>query len=577
MKKTGNKRTPGRQVHRKIARDPRGVSLSWTGRRNGDEAEETSRPVLRFRERERYGGRARRPNLLIRGDNLPVLDALLNRYRGRVDMVYIDPPFATGTDFRVPAPSGAGPRSGARAYRDGRARGLPAYLTRMEERLLRIRELLSPRGALYVHVDYRVAAPLRLMLDSVFGASSFVNEIIWFYKTGGAPDRLGFGRKHDNILFYVKDPARATWNPQKEKSYLMHRYGFSNVEIHDDGGGRFTWVRCRDVFDIPALRGNQPERLDYPTQKPEALLERMILASTNPGDLVADLFCGSGTTAATAERLGRRWIACDRSPAAIRVTRKRLLAADRVPPFRLLDLDGADRALWTLERFGANGSSPEEANRDYRRFLLERYGAEPAENADPFHGRTGNAVVRVFGPEERPGPEAIRRAARARGKGGAHLLAWEFLPGSAEEAERLSAAGPPVLLVPIPTDLMDEQEENGGATSFPPLPSLRASLRRAPGRARTIRLDGYDPGAEEGSDARECSWTDGIDQWAVDWDWDGETFAPGWTAERTGRSRALPLESAPHIYNGPGRRRVLVRAVDTAGREAYRLLFPRVR
>jgi len=367
----------------------------------------------------------------------------------------------------------------------------------------------------------------------------------------------------------VKDPSRATWNPQKEKSYLMHRYGFSNVEIHEDDHGRYTRVRCRDVFDIPALRGNQPERVDYPTQKPEALLERMILASTDPGDLVMDLFCGSGTAAAAAARLGRRWIACDRSPAAIRVARKRLLTAGSAPSFRVLDLGGADRARRAEERFGGDGGAPEESARAYRGFLLDRYGAAPAGENDPHHGRRGSAAVRLFGPAARPGATEVRAAAAAGRERELHLLAWEFAPGAAEEAERLTAAGPPVRLVPIPFDLMDEPECGGGAIPHRPLPALRAVLRRSAKRARTVRLEGYGPpagGAEP----------DRIDQWAVDWEWDGAAFAPGWTAADRGRKGAIPRESDPHAYAKPGRPRVLVRAVDPAGTETHRILSPRI-
>ena len=181
------------------------------------------------------------------------------------------------------------------------------------------------------------------MLDEIFGPENHINEIIWFYKTGGLPEKLGFGRKHDTIHYYVKSRRHAIWNPQKEKSYVKHKYGFSNIEILEDSAGRYTNVNCRDVFDIPALRGNQPERVNFPTQKPEALLERIIRASSNEDSLVGDFFCGSGTTGIVAGRLGRRWILADASRLAVHTTRKRLLgqrssSGDTGPGIRTVEM-----------------------------------------------------------------------------------------------------------------------------------------------------------------------------------------------------------------------------------------------
>jgi DNA modification methylase len=272
-------------------------------------------------------------NRLIHGDNFGVLDSLIDSQAQSFDLIYLDPPFATGMDFLYNTDTGSKGRIKAKAYKDKWRHG--EYLTMMYERLLRIHKLLKPSGALYLHLDYRATHALRFILDEIFGSDNFVNEIIWFYKTGGLPEKLGFGRKHDSILFYAKERQKASWNPQKEKSYLAHKYGFSNITIHEDKGGQYTLVNCRDVFDISALRGNQPERVNYPTQKPAALLERIILASSNPGDLVGDFFCGSGTTLAVAEQHGRRWLGCDQGHWAIQTSRKRLLALDP-KPFLLL-------------------------------------------------------------------------------------------------------------------------------------------------------------------------------------------------------------------------------------------------
>ncbi len=321
---------------------PRDVELCWPGK-HGRAAPLLAGASVELVERVPGCGRPprdaaprRSPNRLLLGDNLAALAALRAELHGRVDLVTVDLPFASGNDYRVPLRLGEAAERGAPrevvAYRDAWGPGLSGYLTMLEPRLRLLHELLSERGSAYVHVDQRASAVVRLLLEEIFGRAAFVNELVWAYRTGGTPARLGFSRKHDTILFFAKDPARAIWNPELEKSRLGHHYGFKNVEILVDEAGPYRWAKCRDVLDVPALRGNQSERVDYPTQKPEALVERLVRASTEPGSLVLDCFAGSGTALVVAERLGRSWLGCDASPRAVAVARKRLLAlADRAP------------------------------------------------------------------------------------------------------------------------------------------------------------------------------------------------------------------------------------------------------
>ena len=308
--------------------------------RNGPEGRESGQPWV---------------NRLAASDNAPFMRHLGATLKGQIDLVYVDPPFATGSHFSARVRVGeSGREVVVPVYEDRWVGGMAGYLDMLTERFRSMRELLSDRGSIYVHLDYRAAARVRCLLDDLFGADSLINEIVWYYKTGGMPERLGFGRKHDTILYYAKDPARAIWNPQKEKSYLTHRYGFSNIAIHEDERGPYTWVNCRDVFDIPALRGNQPERVDFPTQKPEALLERIVLASSHEDSIVADFFCGSGTALVVAERLGRRWIGCDASPLAVHTTAKRLQAMNDVRGYEVIDEPRTDYAVGvSLQREGA--------------------------------------------------------------------------------------------------------------------------------------------------------------------------------------------------------------------------------
>ena len=184
-----------------------------------------------------------------------------------------------------------------------------AFLCFIAVRLLEMHRVLQPTGSIYLHCDPTASHYLKAIMDAIFGHKNFVNEVLWLYKTGGMSKRW-FGRKHDNILFYAKG-KNYLFNPQREKSYLSHNYGFSNVEILQDEQGVYTMVGMRDYWDIPALRGNQPETVGYPTQKPVALYERIVNASSNEGDIVLDPFCGCATTLVAAERLNRQWVGID--------------------------------------------------------------------------------------------------------------------------------------------------------------------------------------------------------------------------------------------------------------------------
>ncbi|MDE2857620.1 MAG: site-specific DNA-methyltransferase [Chloroflexota bacterium] len=259
------------------------------------------------------------------GDNLPFLRALP---AASIHLIATDPPFNKDRDF------GAAFRDRWSWERDARAEWIDdikdacpalwflietarqtagermsAYLCWLGIRLLAMHRVLRGDGSLYLHIDHSTQAYVKLALDAIFGAGNFRNEIVWYYKTGGLSKRW-FSRKHDTILFYSKSDSYV-FHSQQEKSYLAHKYGFSNISLDEDSRGVYRMAAMRDVWDIPALRGNQAEATGYPTQKPLALYERIIQASSAEGDIVLDPFCGSGTTVVAAERLGRRWMAAD--------------------------------------------------------------------------------------------------------------------------------------------------------------------------------------------------------------------------------------------------------------------------
>jgi adenine-specific DNA-methyltransferase len=308
-------------------------------------------------------------NMLIWGDNKLVMASLLKDFKGKIDLIYIDPPFDVGADFTMNIAVGDGKETIGKdqstlemvAYRDMWGKGTDSYLHMMYERLALMKELLSETGSIYVHLDYRMSGLVRGLLEDVFGADRMLNEIIWCY-VGGRVPKVAFGRRHDTIFAFTKtDSWKFNWNdvieplsPEQEGKYR-----------HEDEKGKYRlmgrclkgspiraardvspeWEKthpelvyryymkegtlCLDYWDIPVINQVSAERTGFPTQKPEEVIERIILASSNEGDLVADFFNGSGTTGAVAERLGRRWIMADLGRFAIHTTRKRMIELQR--------------------------------------------------------------------------------------------------------------------------------------------------------------------------------------------------------------------------------------------------------
>lgn len=274
---------------------------------------------------------------LIHGDNLAVMSALLPEYEGRINLIYADPPFFTNRKFSARIGRGEDSRKPeewklAEGYGDSWA-DLDSYLQFLYERLALMHRLLAPNGTLYLHLDWHADAYARLILDELFGSDGiFINEIIWTYH-GPSPIRTAFNRKHDTILAYAKgkgytfnvDAVREPYNPNTIATFKSSRKaGFGKVPDLERGKVPEDW------WYFPVVARLHGERTGYPTQKPEALLERIILASSNPGDTVADFFCGSGTTAVASARNGRKFITSDVSSRAVHTARSRLAEAQSV-------------------------------------------------------------------------------------------------------------------------------------------------------------------------------------------------------------------------------------------------------
>ena len=232
-----------------------------------------------------------------RGDCLEVMAAVPD---ASVDLIYVDPPFFTGK-----TQTGRGDL----AFADAWEGGLEAYLDWLQTRLAAMRRLLTPSGSIYVHLDWHAVHYVKVAMDSLFGYENFLNEIVWLYGLGGSSKRY-WPRKHDTLLWYAREAGAHHFDPVRVPATSRRMLGQTK--------------KAPDYWDIPSLNNMAKERVGYPTQKPEALLERIVVSSCPPGGLVADFFCGSGTTLVVAARTGRRAIGCDTSADAVAITQARL-------------------------------------------------------------------------------------------------------------------------------------------------------------------------------------------------------------------------------------------------------------
>jgi len=382
-------------------------------------------------------------NKLIWGDNKYVMSALLEKYSGQVDLIYIDPPFATGANFSTTVSIGDNEIEHTKdanameelAYRDTWGKGLDSFLQMMYDRLILMRDLLSEKGSIYVHLDYRTAAYVKVLLDEIMGSDRYCNAIVWKRGRMKGAKAVGhqYGRNHDIILLYSKS-SKFCYNRQfipYTKEYIKQRY----TKNDNDGKGSYTdqpigtrskkaierlreegrvfktkggterikfylskmpGIALDDVWiDIDEVNSMAEVNLRYPTQKPEPLLERIIKTSSNQGDLIADFFGGSGTTAAVAEKLGRRWITSDLGRYAIHTTRKRLFELEGCRPFEILNIGKYERQYWQTFNFGKK--SLEQTLAEYTSFILKLFIAEPLPGSAYIHGKKGVKLVHVGG------------------------------------------------------------------------------------------------------------------------------------------------------------------------------------
>jgi adenine specific DNA methylase Mod len=630
-------------------------------------------------------------NRLIWGDKKYVLPSLIPEFSGKVNLIYIDPPFDTGADFSFTAAIPDHPDSDGdetttftkepsileqKAYRDTWGRGLDSYLEWFYETVVLLRDLLAEGGSIYVHLDWHIGHYAKAILDEVFGQQDFLNEIVW-RRTGAHNDPGRYGNIHDVIFFYTKG-GDYTWNPQFTpysedalessfsyaenadgeiirlkkgekppntvrqfqtvtlrsphprpnlyyfyKGYKPHPNGWSinkeRMEQYDrenrlfypsskEGALRLKMyldespgVPVQDLWtDVKKLEASSLERVNYDTQKPETLLERIIKASSNENELVLDIFVGSGTTAAVAEKLNRRWIACDLSRFAIHTTRKRLLAIPGVKPFIVQNLGKYERQAWQVAEFPANGTNHLEEQREreaaYRAFILELYHAKPVGSFAWLHGTKSGRMVHVAAvdaPVTQSDVKAIAREtwkALGMGKGGGgekkegsfagaqddrgmkaavDILGWEFALEVNELAKNVAAESRvDVSFKKIPREVLEKKAVEQGDVRFFELGALSVEAK-VRGQQVTLKLtDFVIPTDDITEEARKAikHWSQLIDYWAVDWDFKDDTFHNQWQAYRTRKGPKIELETK-YEYKEAGKYQVVVKVIDILGND----------
>lgn len=564
------------------------------------------------------GGDSGWMNRLIYGDNLLAMQALLAgdaqtglpSLRGKVDLIYIDPPFDSKADYRtsIILPNGTIQQKPTVieqfGYVDLWEQGTISYLRYIYPRLVLMKELLSERGSLYVHIDWHIGAYMKVLLDDIFGKEYFRNEIIWYYNNKMSRSSKDFAHAHDNIFFYTKSdnnsfhevkilrdkPVKQSVRVWKDKKNMRARDEDGNLiyEISYD-------VTVNDVWQIPYIASTSTERVDYATQKPETLLERIIKASSNEGDLVCDFFGGSGTTAAVAERLGRRWITCDIGKPASLVMRKRFIDQE-VKPFLYQSIgDYQKEAFRNNKRYKHVG--------DLSQVVLGLYGALPftlEQTNDRIFGyiKGSRTLVMVDSPNRLTTAATIRRAVEAKASllGGdwekVVVLGWNFAFDISQAIQKYAESNVEVLV--IPPDLLDKLAKKGfkkliddRSVRFSSLQYLVAKpvrvTRQGENDELDIALENYvllspdnipldDKDKEKLQQVLEHDPLSLIEYWSIDPDYDGVTFRSTWQDYRENiENDNDPLHcvyktrlSVPHKEE----RTVCIKAVDVFGFES---------
>jgi DNA modification methylase len=410
-----------------------------------------------------------------------------------IDLFYIDPPFFSGRNYNVIF----GDKNEVRSFSDIWEGGMPGYLVWLNARLWEMKRLLKPTGSIFVHLDWHASHYVKVEMDKIFGSDNFANEVIWSYRTGGI-SKQWFPRKHDSLLLYFRNQAEHFFKPLRGGEFrtLGMNYDEQGRPYKSTKKGRLYFNEegpaITDVWEIPFLSTVSDERIGYPTQKPEALLEKVIEACSKEGHVVADIFCGGGTTPAVAQRLNRRWIACDQSRIAVAVTADRIgkVVEDKVGKlFPVPD--------FTVEHWGIYEVPKLEKSKagEFREFVVKAFGGRPESVTPAIHGVRYGVPLFVGEPQRssRVGKEDVARFAKAvyeeRRANHGVMLAWNFGPEARKAAEILAARENKRIdfvrlnLVRLESDefrehVVNKHKDYGPLLSFIQPPEVRVAVRR---------------------------------------------------------------------------------------------------
>ena len=636
-------------------------------------------------------------NKLIWGDNKLILSSLKNgplreeiEAQGGIKLIYIDPPFDVGADFSMDIEIGDETLTKKPsvieelAYRDTWGKGADSFISMIYERLVLMRDLLADDGSIYVHCDWRVSSYIRLVLEEVFGKDNFRNEIIWENTSTGnkAVSHRQFARVHNTILYYAKSDSHKinVQYEEYEKEYIDYNFQYSDERgkfrrqilgtrgqdsirelekegrilttksgkkyfkqyLHESKGVILTdFWQGRKVPDLRRQGGMTPENVNYPTQKPEVLLERIIKTSSNNGDIVADFFVGSGTTPAVAEKLGRKWIVSDLGKFSVHTARKRMIGVQRQlkkdeknwRAFEILNLGKYERAHYigvnTNLRETEQQKQLEQKETKFLELILHAYKADKIEQFKTFQGKKAGRLVAV-GPINLPVTrlfvEEIILECRQKRITKADILGFEFemglFPNIQEEAK---SKGIDLAMKYIPRDVFDKRAIEKSQVAFHDVSYIEVKAHFKKGAIAVELIDfsvfySQDANASEtlgkkkskviidkgqvvkvskdkdGIAKREVltkHWTDWIDYWSVDFDfeskqeimrmkdedtgevseaWSGEyVFENEWQSFRTKQDRTIELTSS-YMECLAGRRKVAVKVVDIFGNDTMKIV-----
>ena len=577
-------------------------------------------------------------NKLIWGDNKYIISSLLKdpSVAGKIKLIYIDPPFFTGTNMNINIKIGEQNEVTKEpsaieevAYRNMWKEGPSSFLQYMYERLKLMRDLLAENGSIYVRFDYHYSHYIKVILDEIFGYDNFRNEIIInrtkkvFEGTNRfttATDSLFFYTKSSNYKFngYKKDRTEQKW-------IQMHSPGIRWSPISEEDSKKFNkknikeenskfstqariilgkellppsgrhWTFIQERLELYQKEGrirfnpktNSPEYLTssleivdsnwtdvpgysfstgYPTENAEHVLERVIKASSNEGDLVVDFFAGSGTTGAVAEKLGRKWLMCDIGRFSIHTIRKRLLDIPTCKPFEVLNMGKYERKYWAetenLENY-----------RNYVNFIVKLYSATPLENFVYAHGKKGSKAIHVGLVDSPVTKQEIIDTLEECNKAGFNsldILGWEYEMATNDtmikEAKDLYAINLGLYL--IPREVMDKRAVDSGDIDFYELAHLQTEVVKKEDKVKVKLTDFIIPNAElipEDVKKKIKKWTDYIDYWAVDWDYKN-VFHNDWQTYRTKTELKLKTETADHTYK-KGAYKILIKVIDIFGND----------